>query len=256
MDLRDHTGIVQLRFNPDHSAEAHEVAKSLHHEDVITLEGSVVSRGDRVNPRLATGEIEIEVNAIEVLSRSDSLPFQVNEDFEAGEELCLRYRFLHMRRPETQKMFRLRHRIARAIREHFHQEGFVEIETPFLTKSTPEGARDYLVPSRVSPGSFYALPQSPQIFKQLLMIAGFDRYAQIVRCFRDEDLRADRQPEFTQLDMEMAFVQADDVMTMVEGCVKRIFQDGLGLEVPTPFPRMGEREPGTPSPGGACSTCR
>ena len=242
IDLRDHTGIVQLRFNPDHAAEAHKIARSVHNEDVITVEGTVVSRGERVNPRLATGEIEIESDRMEVLSRCDPLPFQVNEEFDAGEELCLRYRFLHLRRPEVQEVFRLRHRIARAIREYFHEAGFIEIETPFLTKSTPEGARDYLVPSRVQPGTFYALPQSPQIFKQLLMIAGFDRYAQIVRCFRDEDLRADRQPEFTQLDMEMAFVQREDVMTVVEGCVERIFEDGLGVEVTTPFPRMTQRE--------------
>ncbi len=242
VDLRDHTGVVQLRFNPDHAADAHKIAESLHHEDVIAVEGKVVNRDEWVNPKLATGEIEIEVDAIDVLSRSDPLPFQVNDEFDASEELCLRYRFLHLRRPEMQEIFRLRHRVARAIREYFHENGFVEIETPFLTKSTPEGARDYLVPSRIKAGSFYALPQSPQIFKQLLMVAGYDRYAQIVRCFRDEDLRADRQPEFTQLDMEMAFVQADDVMAEVESCVKRIYQDGLGIDVPTPFPRITERE--------------
>ena len=238
IDLRDHTGLVQIRFNPDNVAHAHQTARTVHNEDVITVEGTVVSRGERVNPKLATGEIEIEADAIEILSRADPLPFQVNDDFDANEDLCLRYRFLHLRRPEMQNVFRLRHRVSRAIREYFHANNFVEIETPFLTKSTPEGARDYLVPSRVRPGAFYALPQSPQIFKQLFMIAGFDRYAQIVRCFRDEDLRADRQPEFTQLDMEMAFVQADDVMTMVEGCTQRIFKDGLGLEVATPFPRL------------------
>lgn len=242
VDLRDHTGIVQLRFNPDHVEEAHETARSLHNEDVVAIEGTVVSRGERVNPKLSTGEIEIEVGVIDVLSRCDPLPFQVNDDFDANEELCLRYRFLHLRRPQMQQILRLRHRVGRAIREYFHENGFVEIETPFLTKSTPEGARDYLVPSRVKAGSFYALPQSPQIFKQLFMISGFDRYAQIVRCFRDEDLRADRQPEFTQLDMEMAFVQRDDVMAQVEGCVKRIFKDGLGLDVPTPFPRMSRQE--------------
>lgn len=242
IDLRDHTGIVQLRFNPDHVKEAHEIARSVHHEDVIAVEGEVVSRGEWVNPKLATGEVEIEVSAVEILSRSDPLPFQVNEDFDANEDLRLRYRFLDMRRPEVQNIFRLRHRIARAIREYFNDNGFIEIETPFLTKSTPEGARDYLVPSRVQAGTFYALPQSPQIFKQLFMIAGYDRYAQIVRCFRDEDLRADRQPEFTQLDMEMAFVQAEDVMGMVEGCVARIFKEGLGIDMQTPFPRMSEHE--------------
>jgi len=242
IDLRDHTGIVQLRFNPDHVKEAHTLARSVHAEDVIAVEGEVVSRGEWVNPKLDTGEVEIEVSAVEILSRSDPLPFQVNDEFDANEDLRLRYRFLDMRRPDVQRVFRLRHRITRAMREYFHDNGFIEIETPFLTKSTPEGARDYLVPSRVQAGAFYALPQSPQIFKQLLMIAGYDRYAQIVRCFRDEDLRADRQPEFTQLDMEMAFVQADDVMTMVEGCIQRVFKDGLGVDIPTPFPRMSERQ--------------
>jgi len=242
VDLRDHTGITQLRFNPDHAADAHRTARSLHNEDVIAVVGRVVHRGEWVNPKIPTGEIEVEVREIDVLSTCDPLPFQVNDDFEASEELCLRYRFLHLRRPEMQAKLRLRHTIARAIREYFHEKGFVEIETPFLTKSTPEGARDYLVPSRVRPGSFYALPQSPQIFKQLFMIAGFDRYAQIVRCFRDEDLRADRQPEFTQLDMEMAFVQREDVMNVVEGCVQRIFRDALGLHVETPLPRMSEHE--------------
>ena len=242
VDLRDHTGIVQLRFNPDHALEAHKNARTVHNEDVIAVEGSVVSRGEMMNPRLATGEIEVEVAAMDVLSRCDPLPFQINEDFEASEDLCLKYRFLHLRRPEMQHVFRLRHLVARTIREYFHEHGFVEIETPFLTKSTPEGARDYLVPSRVRPGAFYALPQSPQLFKQLFMIAGFDRYAQIVRCFRDEDLRADRQPEFTQLDMEMAFVQPEDVMTIVEGCVQRIFNAALNINIKLPLPRMGEQE--------------
>jgi aspartyl-tRNA synthetase len=243
VDLRDHTGLVQVRFNPDHVKEAHATARTLHNEDVIAVTGKVVSRGEWVNPKLATGEIEVECDAIDVLSRSDPLPFQINDDeLEVGEETLLHYRYLHLRRPEMQQIFRLRHTVARAIREYFHEQNFVEIETPFLTKSTPEGARDYLVPARVRPGSFFALPQSPQIFKQLFMVAGFDRYAQIVRCFRDEDLRADRQPEFTQLDMEMAFVQAEDVMTMVEGCVQRIYRDALGIEVPVPFPRMSYLE--------------
>jgi len=242
VDLRDHSGITQLRFNPDHAVEAHKSARTLRNEDVVAVNGKVVSRGEWVNPKRATGDIEVEVMELDILSRCDPLPFQVNDDFDANEDLCLRYRFLHLRRPEMQAIFRLRHCVGRAIREYFHENGFVEIETPFLTKSTPEGARDYLVPSRVKPGAFYALPQSPQIFKQLFMIAGFDRYAQIVRCFRDEDLRADRQPEFTQLDMEMAFVQRDDVMAQVEGCVQRIFQDGLGLHVDIPFPRITEEE--------------
>ncbi len=242
VDLRDHTGIIQLRFNPDTAKDAHDSARSLHHENVIAIEGEVVSRGEWVNKKIPTGEVEIEVTNIDVINRSDPLPFQVNDDFDANEDLRLRYRFLDMRRNAVQDVFRLRDRIARAIRTYFADQDFIDVETPFLTKSTPEGARDYLVPSRVRSGTFYALPQSPQIFKQLLMIAGFDRYAQIVRCFRDEDLRADRQPEFTQLDMEMAFVQEDDVMEMVEGAVQRIFKDGLGIDVPTPFPRMTEHE--------------
>lgn len=242
VDLRDHTGLVQMRFNPEFAAAAHKTARSLHNEDVVAVQGQVVGRGESVNPKISTGEVEVEVSAIDVLSRCDPLPFQINDDFDAKEDLCLRYRYLHLRRPEMQKIMRLRHRVARSIREYFHDNGFVEIETPFLTKSTPEGARDYLVPSRVKPGAFYALPQSPQIFKQLLMVAGYDRYAQIVRCFRDEDLRADRQPEFTQLDMEMAFVQREDVMAMVEGCVRRIFKDGLDIDIKLPIVQMGERE--------------
>ncbi|MBI4716438.1 MAG: aspartate--tRNA ligase [Planctomycetes bacterium] len=242
VDLRDHTGITQLRFDPASAAGPHDTARTLHNEDVIAATGKVVGRGEWVNPKLPTGEIEVQVSAVDVLSRSDPLPFQVNDDFEAGEDLCLRYRFLHLRRPEMQARLRLRHAIAAAIRAYFHEHGFIDVETPFLTKSTPEGARDYLVPSRVRPGTFYALPQSPQIFKQLLMIAGYDRYAQIVRCFRDEDLRADRQPEFTQLDMEMAFVQREDVMNVVEGCVQRIFKEALGIDIPLPLPRMTEHE--------------
>ncbi len=236
VDVRDHTGITQLRLSPHKGNPAHETARGLHNEDVIAVGGKVVSRGEWVNPKLPTGEVEVLVEQLDVLSRAAPLPFQVNDEFDAGEDMCLRYRFLHLRRPEIQSIFRLRHKVARAIREYFHENRFVEIETPFLTKSTPEGARDYLVPSRVKAGSFYALPQSPQIFKQLFMIGGFDRYAQIVRCFRDEDLRADRQPEFTQLDMEMAFVQRDDVMAAVEGCVQRIFKDALDLDVTVPFP--------------------
>ncbi len=241
VDLRDHTGITQLRFTPDKST-AHAAARTLHNEDVIAVTGQVVSRGEWTNPKIATGEIEVEVTEIDVLSRCDPLPFQINDELDVGEDLLLKYRFLHLRRPEMQGIFRLRNTVAKAIREYFHEHGFVEIETPFLTKSTPEGARDYLVPSRVRPGTFYALPQSPQLFKQLFMIAGFDRYAQIVRCFRDEDLRLDRQPEFTQLDMEMAFVQREDVMNVVEGCVKRIFKDAMGLDIPLPLPRMTEHE--------------
>ena len=242
IDLRDNTGITQLRFNPDHAAEAHKTARSLHSEDVIAVTGKVVGRGEWVNPKLATGEIEVEITECDVLSRCAPLPFQIGDDEEVSEETRLKHRFLDLRRAKMHRNLRMRHRIARAIREYFHEHGFIEVETPFLTKSTPEGARDYLVPSRVQPGSFFALPQSPQLFKQLLMIAGYDRYAQIVRCFRDEDLRADRQPEFTQLDMEMAFVQREDVMAMVEGCVQRIFKETMDIEIPAPFPRLSEEE--------------
>jgi aspartyl-tRNA synthetase len=240
--LRDHTGVTQLKFDPAKNAPAHEAAHGVHNEDVIAIVGEVVHRGDKVNPNIPTGEIEVEVSELEVLSQATPLPFQLSEADTVSEETRLKYRYLDFRRPEIQRIFRMRHTMARAIREYFHEQGFVEIETPFLGKSTPEGARDYLVPSRVRAGSFYALPQSPQIFKQLFMIGGFDRYAQIVRCFRDEDLRADRQPEFTQLDMEMAFVDRDDVMSVVEGSVQRIFRDALGIEVKPPFPRMTEKE--------------
>ena len=242
VDLRDHTGRTQLRFDPTSNSAAHEVARSLRNEDVVAVRGKVLSRGEWVNPKIPTGEIEIEVDEIELLSKCDPLPFQVNDEFDANEDLRLRYRFLDLRRQDVQNVFRMRHRIAHAIRTYFADQDFIEIETPFLTKSTPEGARDYLVPSRVRPGAFYALPQSPQIFKQLFMVSGFDRYAQIVGCFRDEDLRADRQPEFTQLDMEMAFVDQEDVMAMVEGCVQRIFKEALNVDVPVPFPRMAEAE--------------
>jgi len=257
IDLRDHTGLVQLRFNPAVDRDGaddgplpngrgtdscHTLGRSLRTEDVIAIVGTVALRGDNVNPKLPTGKIEVMVEQCDLLSKADTPPFEIADDINANDELRLRHRYLDLRRPMMQRVFRTRHRIGKAIRDYFDENGFVEIETPFLTKSTPEGARDYLVPSRVKQGSFYALPQSPQIFKQLFMIAGFDRYAQIVRCFRDEDLRADRQPEFTQLDMEMAFVQADDVMTMVEGCVKRIFKAALELDIETPFMRMSHSE--------------
>ncbi|MCG3131227.1 MAG: Aspartate--tRNA ligase [Phycisphaerae bacterium] len=242
IDLRDYTGITQVRFNPEGNAAALELARSLRTEDVIVIEGTVVSRGTNINPRIPTGEIEVIGEALDLLSKAEPPPFEISDRTDASEELRLKHRYLDLRRPVMQRVFRMRHVIAKTIRDYFDANGFVEIETPFLTKSTPEGARDYLVPSRVRQGSFYALPQSPQIFKQLFMVAGFERYAQIVRCFRDEDLRADRQPEFTQLDMEMSFVQADDVMTMVEGCAKAIFRNALGIDVRTPLPRMTYQE--------------
>jgi len=242
IDLRDYTGVTQIRFNPETDPKAHTIARSLRTEDVIAVAGEVAPRGENVNPKLPTGEIEVLGHQCDLLSKADTTPFEVADHIEANEDLRLKYRYVDLRRPVMQKVFRTRHRIGKAIRDYFDENGFVEIETPFLTKSTPEGARDYLVPSRVKRGTFYALPQSPQIFKQLFMIAGFDRYAQIVRCFRDEDLRADRQPEFTQLDMEMSFVQMEDVMTVVEGCVQRIFKAALDIDVPVPFPRISEGE--------------
>jgi len=242
IDLRDADGITQCKFNPETDPTAHEKARALRDEDVIAVSGTVGLRGENINPKHPTGEIEVNVHQLDVLSKAATPPFGIDDDVEASEDLRLRHRYLDLRRPAMQRIFRLRHRITKAIRDYFDANGFLEIETPFMTKSTPEGARDYLVPSRVQPGSFFALPQSPQIFKQLFMVAGFDRYAQIVRCFRDEDLRADRQPEFTQLDMEMSFVKADDVMEMVEGCVVEIFRQGLGVEITTPLPRMTEAE--------------
>ncbi len=242
IDLRDYTGITQIRFNPETDPTAHKIARDLRTEDVIAVAGEVSPRGENVNPKIPTGEIEVLGRQCDLLSKADTPPFEVADDIDANEDLRLKYRYIDLRRPVMQKVFRMRHTIGKTIRDYFAEQGFLEIETPFLTKSTPEGARDYLVPSRVRRGTFYALPQSPQIFKQLFMIAGFDRYAQIVRCFRDEDLRADRQPEFTQLDMEMSFVQMEDVMQVVEGCVQRIFKAALGLDVPTPFPRMSEEE--------------
>ncbi|MFN8583468.1 MAG: amino acid--tRNA ligase-related protein, partial [Gemmatimonadaceae bacterium] len=201
VNLRDYTGLTQLRFDPQNTG-AHGVGAGLRSEDVIAITGSVVSRGTNINAKMPTGEIEVVVEQCEVLSKSEPPPIEVSDKNDASEELRLKHRYLDLRRPAMQRVMRLRHTVAKTIRDYFDANGFVEIETPFLTKSTPEGARDYLVPSRVKQGSFYALPQSPQIFKQLFMVAGFERYAQIVRCFRDEDLRADRQPEFTQLDME------------------------------------------------------
>lgn len=242
IDLRDHTGITQVKFNPQTDPDAHKIAGTIRREDVIAVQGVVAERGDNVNPKLPTGEIEVEGKNVEILSKSDTPPFDISDDIDVSEDTRLRHRVLDLRRTKMQNTLRLRHRLAKAIRDYFDSQGFIEIETPVLGKSTPEGARDYLVPSRVYPGKFYALPQSPQIYKQLFMMAGFDRYCQIVRCFRDEDLRADRQPEFTQVDLEMAFVQVDDVLEVVEGVVKAMFKSGIGVDIPTPFPRMSYHE--------------
>jgi aspartyl-tRNA synthetase len=238
IDLRDREGVVQVVFNPASDAEAHRLAGELRSEDVIQAEGAVVARDEQNrNPNLGTGDVEVQATALRILNKCEALPISV-EDMEAvGEEQRLRWRYLDLRRPSLQSNFALRHKITLAVRRHLDEEGFYEIETPILTKSTPEGARDYLVPSRVYPGRFFALPQSPQIFKQLFMVSGFERYFQIARCFRDEDLRADRQPEFTQIDLEMSFVRPEDVFAVVEGMMARVFEVA-GREWPEEIPRL------------------
>jgi len=238
LDVRDRFGVVQVVAHPD-TPEAHRLGHSLRQQDVIEAVGVVVARSaETINPKMATGMIEIKVSAITVLNRAQTPPFPIEDDCTTGEQHRLEYRYLDLRRPVMQKMLELRHRVSHAARQFLDHEGFLDIDTPILNKSTPEGARDYLVPSRVYPGSFYALPQSPQIFKQLLMISGMDRYYQIARCFRDEDLRADRQPEFTQVDLEMSFVTEDDVMAAAEGLIAAMFKAGTGAEIGAPFPRI------------------
>ena len=239
VDLRDREGLTQVVFSPDFNAEAHERAGILRLEYVIAIRGKVRPRPEGMtNPNLKTGEIEVVVSDWKLLNTSKTQPFAIEDRCDAGENLRLTWRYLDLRRPCMQKNLILRHRVMQSIRRFFDESGFIEIETPFLTKSTPEGARDFLVPSRLNQGEFYALPQSPQLFKQLLMCAGFEKYFQIVRCFRDEDLRADRQPEFTQVDMEMSFVREEDVMTVAENLIRRVFHDIFNVEVPVPFKRM------------------
>jgi aspartyl-tRNA synthetase len=239
IDLRDRNGITQIVFNPEYNPEIHDKAHDIRSEFVLAIRGKVTHRPEgMINPALKTGEIEVMVSELKILNRAQTPPFQIEDKVDAAENIRLQYRHIDLRRPEIQKNIILRHRAAAAIRTYLNAGGFLDIETPVLTKSTPEGARDYLVPSRLSPGMFYALPQSPQLFKQLLMIAGFDRYYQIVRCFRDEDLRADRQPEFTQVDLEMSFVGEDDVMAVAEGLVAAVFKEVLGADIKTPFERM------------------
>jgi aspartyl-tRNA synthetase len=236
VDVRDRDGLLQVVFHPEAGALFKE-AERLRNEYVVKLTGEVRERpAGTVNPHLGSGKVELFVRELEVLNRSEPLPFQLDEH--VGEEVRLRYRYLDLRREVMNQRLRLRHRITRAMRSYLDGHDFVDIETPMLTKATPEGARDYLVPSRTHPGKFFALPQSPQIFKQLLMIAGFDRYYQIVRCFRDEDLRADRQPEFTQLDIETSFLGQADIMALMEGLIREIFQEVLGVALPNPFPRL------------------
>jgi aspartyl-tRNA synthetase len=253
VDLRDREGMVQVKFNPETDPDAHRVAGRLRSEFCIVVRGDVVERpADMINPKMATGRIEVEARQVDILSECPTPKFEIADKIDVSDELRLKYRYIDLRRPVMQQALRTRHRIIKTVRDHFDAEGFIEIETPILTRSTPEGARDYLVPSRVHPGTFYALPQSPQIFKQLLMIGGFDKYLQIARCFRDEDLRADRQPEFTQLDMEMSFVQADDVFNVIEGAVAAVMKAIHDVDVPRPFPRMkfadAMRDYGTDAP--------
>ena len=238
IDLRDRTGLLQIVFDETINPELMEKAKTVRNEYVLAVTGVVRERNGAFNPNLKTGELEVVANELKILSVSETTPFVISDDVNANDALKLKYRYLDLRRPEMQKNIIMRHKIAKIARDYFDENGFLEIETPYLQKSTPEGARDYLVPSRVHPEKFYALPQSPQLYKQLLMLSGFDRYIQIARCFRDEDLRADRQPEFTQIDLEMSFVEAEDVMTINEGFIKRVFKEVLDVDVKTPFMRL------------------
>lgn len=239
LDLRDREGITQVVFNPATDTEAHQVAHEVRNEFILSVSGEVVRRPEgTINPQVKTGEIEILADSIQILNPSKPLPFSIEEESDVSEFVRLKYRYLDLRRPSLQKIFKMRHRAVRSFREFLHRQGFLEIETPFLTKSTPEGARDYLVPSRVNPGTFFALPQSPQLFKQLLMISGFERYYQVVRCFRDEDLRADRQPEFTQVDIEMSFIDEEDILDLMEDLVATVFRETKGIELHRPFQRI------------------
>ncbi|WP_294408539.1 aspartate--tRNA ligase [uncultured Ruminococcus sp.] len=237
INLRDRTGLVQLAFNDETDRAVFEKAQLVKSEYVLMAKGMVRPR-ESVNNKLKTGKIEVAVSELRILSKAETTPFEVTNSDKVNDELKLKYRYLDLRNPKLQKNIITRHKIAKTARDYFYENGFLEIETPMMMKSTPEGARDYLVPSRVHKGKFYALPQSPQIYKQLLMISGYDRYVQLARCFRDEDLRADRQPEFTQIDLEMSFVDVDDLLEMGEGLVHRLFKDVLGVDIPLPLPRM------------------
>ena len=239
IDLRDRTGIGQLALDPDRDPEAHSKAEAIRNEFVIAAIGTVSPRPEgTVNPKMPTGEVEIEINELRILNPAKTPPFMLDEFTEVAENLRLKYRYLDLRREGIQSNLIMRHKVAQTVRNYLTESGFLEIETPMLTKSTPEGARDYLVPSRVNLGNFYALPQSPQLFKQLLMVSGFDRYFQIVRCFRDEDLRADRQPEFTQIDCELSFVDRDDIMSIMEGLISTVFKSAIDADITLPIPRM------------------
>lgn len=243
VDLRDRGGITQVVFNPEVSQDAHRIAGDVRSEYVLAVAGKVALRPENtINPKIPTGEIEVIAENLEILNSSKTPPFMIEDETDVAENLRLKYRYLDLRRPALQKVLLTRHRITQTVRRFLDSHGFVDVETPFLTKSTPEGARDYLVPSRVNPGMFYALPQSPQLFKQILMIAGFERYYQIVKCFRDEDLRADRQPEFTQIDLEMSFVDREDVMELMERLIAAIFKEVKGAELSLPFTRLTYQE--------------
>jgi len=239
IDIRDGYGITQVVFNPKLGPEVHKIAESLRPEFVIKVKGNVGKRPDGTqNTKIPTGLIEVSADTVEILNKAATPPFEVGDNVNVTEESRLKYRYIDLRRPGMQKNIRLRHKVCKLARDYFDSFGFVEVETPILTKSTPEGARDYLVPSRVNPGMFYALPQSPQLFKQILMVSSFDRYFQIAKCFRDEDLRADRQPEFTQFDIEMSFVTEEDIYKLSEGLMHKIFKEAIGYELSLPFPRM------------------
>lgn len=241
--LRDRTGIIQVMFNPEVSQSALEIAEKVRSEYVVEIEGIVIAREEATyNPNLSTGTIEVQAEKMTIINASKTPPFMIEDDTEVSEDVRLKYRYLDLRRPVMFETLKMRHQVTKTMRDFLDREGFLDIETPILTKSTPEGARDYLVPSRVHPGEFYALPQSPQLFKQLLMVSGVERYYQIARCFRDEDLRADRQPEFTQLDVETSFMSAEDIQTMVENMMVRIMKEVKGLDITVPFPRMSYDE--------------
>lgn len=239
IDLRDREGIVQVVFNPDLSEEALSLAEKIRNEYVLSITGTVVARGEgTVNSNLKTGKVEIHAEEVEIINEAKTPPFMIDDHMEVSEDVRLKYRYVDLRRPSMMETFKMRHNVTTSFRSFLNDNGFLDVETPILTKSTPEGARDYLVPSRVHKGEFYALPQSPQIFKQLLMVSGFDRYYQIARCFRDEDLRADRQPEFTQIDMEMSFMDKEQIISLVEDMMKKLMNDVKGVNVTLPIPRM------------------
>jgi len=243
IDLRDRSGVVQVVFNHEVSEEALAIAESIRNEYVVDIQGTVVAREEStVNENIATGKIEVQAEKIDIINTAKTPPFMIEDDTDVSEDIRLKYRYLDLRRPEMFDTFKMRHNITKTVRNYLDNEGFLEVETPMLTKSTPEGARDYLVPSRVHPGEFYALPQSPQLFKQLLMVGGFERYYQIARCFRDEDLRADRQPEFTQIDIETSFLSQEEIISMTESMMAKVMQEVKGLTVATPFPRMSYEE--------------